>query len=56
MVLEGVTIGNNAVVAAGAVVCEDVKPYSVVAGVPAREVKKVDEVTSLKTIIVDALR
>ena len=56
VVLEGVTIGNNAVVAAGAVVCEDVKPYSVVAGVPAREVKKVDEGTSLKTTIVDALR
>ena len=42
VILEGIKIGNNAVVAAGAVVCKDVKPYSVVAGVPAREIKKVD--------------
>ena len=56
VILEGIKIGNNAVVAAGAVVCKDVKPYSVVAGVPAREIKKVDNETGLKTAIVEELR
>jgi acetyltransferase-like isoleucine patch superfamily enzyme len=35
-VLGGVTIGDHAVVAAGAVVNADVEPYTVVGGVPAR--------------------
>jgi len=35
IILAGVTIGDGAVVAAGAVVREDVPPYAVVAGVPA---------------------
>jgi len=39
IILPGVTIGQGAVVAAGAVVTKDVKPYSVVAGVPARTIK-----------------
>ncbi|HMJ93971.1 MAG TPA: acyltransferase, partial [Allosphingosinicella sp.] len=34
----GVTIGEHAFVAAGAVVNRDVKPYAVVAGVPARHI------------------
>ena len=38
-ILPGVTIGENAVVAAGAVVSRDVPPNTVVAGVPARPVK-----------------
>lgn len=36
IVLPGVTIGEGAVVAAGAVVTKDVPPYTVVAGVPAK--------------------
>ena len=40
IVLPGVTIGENALVAAGAVVNRDVPPGSMVAGVPARPVKK----------------
>jgi len=36
IILPGVTIGEGAVVAAGAVVTRDVEPYSIVAGVPAR--------------------
>lgn len=36
LVLPGVSIGQGAVVAAGAVVTKDVAPYCVVAGVPAR--------------------
>jgi len=39
IVLPGVTIGENAVVGAGAVVTVDVPPNSVVVGVPARVVK-----------------
>jgi acetyltransferase-like isoleucine patch superfamily enzyme len=40
IVLPGVTIGEGAVVAAGAVVTADVPPYEIVAGVPARSVGK----------------
>jgi len=40
MVLKGVTIGRGAVVAAGSVVTKDVEPYTVVAGVPAKLVKR----------------
>lgn len=40
IVLPGVTIGENAVVAAGAVVNRDVPPNTLVAGVPASPVKK----------------
>jgi acetyltransferase-like isoleucine patch superfamily enzyme len=36
MILKGVTIGNGAVVAAGAVVCKDVAPRTLVGGVPAK--------------------
>lgn len=39
-ILAGVTIGRGSVVAAGAVVTHDVPPYSVVAGVPAKVIKK----------------
>ena len=40
IILPGVTIGEGAVVAAGAVVTRDVAPYTIVAGNPAREIKK----------------
>lgn len=40
VVLKGVTIGRAAVIGAGSVVTEDVPPYSVVAGNPARVVRE----------------
>ncbi|MBE9462016.1 DapH/DapD/GlmU-related protein [Dyadobacter subterraneus] len=40
-ILPGVTIGENAVVAAGAVVSRDVAPNTVVAGIPAKVVKQI---------------
>lgn len=40
LVLPGVDVGNGAVVAAGAVVTKDVAPFAVVAGNPARELRK----------------
>lgn len=39
-ILSGVTIGDGAVVAARAVVTRDVEPYAIVAGNPARVVRK----------------
>ncbi|MBC8924034.1 2,3,4,5-tetrahydropyridine-2,6-dicarboxylate N-acetyltransferase, partial [Escherichia coli] len=46
VVLEGVRIGEGAVVAAGAIVTKDVAPGTVVAGIPARELKKLDAKTA----------
>ena len=41
VILPGVTIGNHSVVAAGAVVTKDVPPRSLLAGVPAKEIKQI---------------
>ena len=41
-VLAGVTIGDGAVVAAGAVVTKDVAPNTIVGGIPAKVIKKID--------------
>jgi acetyltransferase-like isoleucine patch superfamily enzyme len=38
-ILKGVTIGQGAIVAAGAVVTKDVPPYTIVAGNPARVIR-----------------
>lgn len=40
MIMPGVTIGEGAVIASGAVVTKDVSPYTVVGGNPAKEIKK----------------
>lgn len=40
IILHGVTIGENSVVGAGSLVLNDVKPFTVVAGAPAKPIKK----------------
>jgi acetyltransferase-like isoleucine patch superfamily enzyme len=40
VVLQGVTIGHGAVIAAGSVVTKDVPAYSIVAGVPAKPIRQ----------------
>ena len=40
LILNGVHIGDGAVIASGAVVTRDVAPYSIVGGVPAKEIRK----------------
>jgi putative colanic acid biosynthesis acetyltransferase WcaF len=39
-ILPGVTVGRGAVVASGAVVTDDVSPYTVVGGVPAKPIRE----------------
>ena len=41
-VLAGITIGDGAIVAAGAVVTKDVEPNTIVGGVPAKVIKKIE--------------
>ena len=45
-ILPGVTIGNNVVVAAGAVVTKDVPGNCVVAGIPARKIRDIEDDTT----------
>lgn len=56
VIIEGVHIGKNSVVAAGAVVLNDVPENCVVAGTPARIIKEKDDKTTSKTALIDALR
>ena len=50
-ILEGITIGDGAVVAAGAIVTKDVPPYAIVGGVPAKIIKyRFDEETIQKLL------
>lgn len=56
VVLEGIKVGKGAVIAAGSIVVKDVEENTVVAGVPAKVIKKVDDKTRSKTQLIDALR
>lgn len=42
VILPGVTIGEGCIIAAGSVVTKDCKPNTMYAGVPAKEIKKLD--------------
>lgn len=56
VVLEGVRIGKGSVVAAGSIVTKDVEPGVVVAGTPARVMKRIDDTIRDKTKIMQDLR
>ncbi|QCX32954.1 2,3,4,5-tetrahydropyridine-2,6-dicarboxylate N-acetyltransferase [Caloramator sp. E03] len=56
VILEGVRVGKGSVVAAGSVVTENVESGVVVAGTPAKVIKRVDEKTKSKTAILEDLR
>ncbi|MGQ0561945.1 MAG: 2,3,4,5-tetrahydropyridine-2,6-dicarboxylate N-acetyltransferase [Gemmatimonadota bacterium] len=56
VVLEGCRVGRGSVVAAGGIVVSDVEAGVVVAGQPARVIKKVDERTRDKTALLKELR
>lgn len=47
VILAGVHIGNGAIIGARAVVTKDVAPYSIVGGVPAREIRKRFDATTI---------
>lgn len=40
IIMQGVTIGDGAIIAGRAVVAKDVPPYTVVGGIPAKPIKK----------------
>ena len=40
IIMDGITIGHGAVIGTRAVVTKDVRPYAIVAGVPAREIRR----------------
>lgn len=42
IILNGITIGKGAIVGAGSVVTKNVEPYTIVAGNPAKQIKKVE--------------
>lgn len=42
IILPGVTVGEHSIVGAGAVVTEDVPPFSIVAGVPAKVIRAIE--------------
>lgn len=51
MILDGVKIGDGAIIAAGAVVTKDVPPYAIVGGVPAKIIKFRFEPTHIEELL-----
>lgn len=39
-IIDGVKIGDGAIIAAGAIVTKDIEPYTIVGGIPAKEIRK----------------
>jgi acetyltransferase-like isoleucine patch superfamily enzyme len=53
VILPGVTIGEHSIVGAGAVVTQDVPPFAIVAGVPARVLRMRNEPAAVAEITLD---
>jgi acetyltransferase-like isoleucine patch superfamily enzyme len=53
IILSNVKVGSNSIVGAGAVVTKNVPPYSVVAGNPARVIKRFDKATNVWCRVAD---
>lgn len=51
MIMPGVTLGEGAVIASGAIVTRDVAPYTIVAGNPARPVRQRFPETDIETLL-----
>lgn len=51
VILSGVHIGDGAVIGAGAIVTRDVKPYAIVAGNPAQEIRKRFQPEEIQTLL-----
>ena len=54
LIKAGVQVGDGAVIAMGAVVTKDVLPYSIVGGVPAKEIKKRFSDETIQTLLASA--
>lgn len=51
IILSGIKIGDGAVIGAGSVVAKDVPPYSIVAGNPAKEIRKRFDQKTVKKLL-----
>ena len=56
IILPGITIGNNSIIAAGAVVTKDVPPNTIVAGNPAKIIKRNIQVGKYGVFISDSVK
>lgn len=54
VVMDGVTIGDGAIVAAGSIVTKDVEPYAIVGGVPARLIRYRFEPAIIQSLLAEA--
>jgi len=51
MIMPGITIGEGAIIASGAVVTKNVEPYTLVAGNPAKVIKKRFDLDAIETLL-----
>ena len=51
MIMPGITIGEGAVIASGAIVTKNVEPYTIVAGNPAKPIKTRFDAPTIKTLL-----